>query len=146
MRKATFTMFATLFIASAVLMSCNNSTKKVDQAQENVSEAKEDLNEAKKDYEIEIENYRKETYAKISDNDKIIADFKSKIERQNKSTHTEYHKEIAPLEERNKELKKKMDNYKDEGKDQWESFKSEFNHDMDDLGKAFKNLTLNNVK
>ena len=42
-------------------------------------------------------------------------------------------------------MKKKMDDYKAEGKEQWEAFKTEFSHDMDELGQAFKDLTVKNV-
>ncbi len=40
----------------------------------------------------------------------------------------------------------KMNDYKANGKENWEIFKKEFNHDMDELGKAFKDLTVKNVK
>ena len=40
----------------------------------------------------------------------------------------------------------KMDNYKEEGKEKWEVFKVEFNNDMDNLGKTFKDLTVKNVE
>ena len=43
-------------------------------------------------------------------------------------------------------MKRKMDDYKEEGKEKWETFKTEFTHDMDELGTAFKNLTVKNVK
>lgn len=43
-------------------------------------------------------------------------------------------------------MKKKMDDYNMDGKENWEKFKTEFNHDMDELGQAFKDLTVNNVK
>jgi len=43
-------------------------------------------------------------------------------------------------------MKLKMDNYKLEGKENWEKFKMEFSHDMDELGKAFSDLTVKNVK
>jgi Holliday junction resolvase RusA-like endonuclease len=39
-----------------------------------------------------------------------------------------------------------MDDYKAESKDQWESFKTEFSRDMDNLGKAFKDLSEDNIK
>jgi len=38
-----------------------------------------------------------------------------------------------------------MRDYKGEGKEKWEAFKTEFNRDMDELGKAFKDLTVNNT-
>ncbi|MFN0047523.1 MAG: hypothetical protein ACKVOU_00200 [Cytophagales bacterium] len=43
-------------------------------------------------------------------------------------------------------MKKKMDDYKEDGKENWEKFKTEFNHDMDEIGNAFKDLTVKNVK
>lgn len=39
-----------------------------------------------------------------------------------------------------------MDNYRADNKDQWESFKKEFNHDMDALGEAFRDITIKNTK
>ena len=43
-------------------------------------------------------------------------------------------------------MKQKMADYKENGKDNWKEFKAEFNHDMDELGDAFRDLTKNNVK
>ena len=39
-----------------------------------------------------------------------------------------------------------MDDYKAISKEEWETFKAEFNHDMEELGKAFGDLGNNNVK
>ena len=39
-----------------------------------------------------------------------------------------------------------MDDYKETGKENWLIFKMEFNRDMDELGQAFKDLTVKNVK
>ena len=38
-------------------------------------------------------------------------------------------------------MKRKLDNYKADRKDDWENFKSEFNSDMDQLGNSLKDLT-----
>ena len=43
-------------------------------------------------------------------------------------------------------MKKRLEDYKADSKDKWESFKTEFNHDMDELGSAFKDLTVKNTK
>ena len=40
------------------------------------------------------------------------------------------------LEQKNIELKKKINEYQYEGKDNWEDFKIEFNNDMDSIGNA----------
>jgi hypothetical protein len=42
--------------------------------------------------------------------------------------------------------KKIIVNYKDQGVNKWESFKKEFNHDIDELGLSLKNLFKDNVK
>ena len=39
-----------------------------------------------------------------------------------------------------------MSDYKADGKENWEKFKAEFGHDMDELGNAFRDLTVKNVK
>jgi len=40
-------------------------------------------------------------------------------------------------------LKKKLDDYKEQGKDDWKTFQIKFNHDMDELKNSLKNLTGN---
>jgi hypothetical protein len=54
--------------------------------------------------------------------------------------------ELAILEQKNSDLKKKLDGFKEESKDKWDKFKAEFNHDMEELGKAFKEFTVKNTK
>jgi hypothetical protein len=39
-----------------------------------------------------------------------------------------------------------MKEYKAEGKDKWDKFKEEFNHDMQELDQAFNDFGVNNVK
>jgi hypothetical protein len=43
------------------------------------------------------------------------------------------------------DLQTRMDNY-EHSKTDWESFKTEFNHDMEGLGQALKDVTVNNKK
>lgn len=38
-----------------------------------------------------------------------------------------------------------MDEYKEDGKENWEKFKIECNHDMEKSGQAFKDLTVKNT-
>ncbi|WP_067031762.1 hypothetical protein [Allomuricauda sp. CP2A] len=61
------------------------------------------------------------------------------------ATKQDFEKELAVLEQKNQSLKEKMSYYKDEGDDEWESFKIEFDRDMDKLGQALKDLTQNNT-
>jgi hypothetical protein len=54
-----------------------------------------------------------------------------------------YEKKIEILEQQNKDLKKRIEDYETSQSD-WEKFKSEFNHDMEELGKALKDFTVDN--
>ena len=56
-----------------------------------------------------------------------------------------YEKKIANLELQNKDMKARLEAYEKIQSD-WESFKYEFNHDMDAIGEALKDLTVDNKK
>ena len=95
----------------------------------------------------EYKTYRTEQEKKIFENDKIIANLKTKKNQVKKEKLTNYETKINELEKKNNELRKKIIvNYKDQGVNKWESFKKEFNHDMDELGQSLKNLFKDNVK
>ena len=145
MKKSILAMAAFTCIAGAIVTSCNTSADRVENAQENVIQANKDLDQANQEYLADIENYRVETASTIAANEQAIADFNAGLEHERKAVRAEHKKRIAELEQKNREMKMKMDNYKEEGKENWEKFKTEFSHDMDELGKAFKNLTVKNV-
>ena len=50
------------------------------------------------------------------------------------------------MEQKNKDLKVKMDAYKNDVSSDWQSFKREFKHDTDEIGKVLKDLTVDNKK
>lgn len=145
--KKTFLVFTTsAFMLSLAFTGCNTASEKVEHAQEEVKDAKEDLVEANQDYLAEVETYRSETAQKIAANEQSAADFRERIKDDKKEAKAEYYKKIEALEEKNSDMKKKMDDYKADSKENWEKFKTEFSHDMDEMGAAFKDLTVNNVK
>ena len=118
----------------------------MENAEEKVEAATEDLNDANEAYQKEIDTYRREADEKIAANNKSIAEFNARIALEKKDAQDDYKRQIAALEQKNSDLKKKMDDYKADGKEKWEQFKTEFSRDMDELGKAFKDLTVKNVK
>ena len=135
-----------LLVAFALFSGCRSSEKKVDEAQEDVTEANKALDEANAEYLADVEAYRREKADVIAANDSSILALKLKIANEKKDVKADYDKKITELEQKNRDLKMKMDNYNDEGKEKWESFKREFNHDMDELGNALKGITVNDKK
>ena len=148
MKKSILILAVSMFITDAILTGCGNPSpeQKVENAQNNVTEANKQLDKANQEYLADMDNYRKETDAKVAANDKIIADLKARIDMQKKEAQDEYKKKIDELEQKNAEMKKKIGDYKAEGKEKWEQFKAECNHDMDGLSKAFNDLTVKNGK
>lgn len=144
MKITYLTIVAIATVLSAT--SCKSDKDKVDEATSQVVEAGDDLKEANEDYLLEVEKYKLETADKIIQNDKSIAEFNARVKTEKKETRDQYIKDIAVLEAKNSDLKMKMEVYKADSKENWDKFKIEFSHDMDELGKAFKDLTVKNVK
>ena len=145
MNKSIAIITATSLLAITMLTSCNSPAQKVENAQENVSEAKQDLEKANAEFARDMENYRRETNEKIDANNKSIAEFNSRIQNKKNAAKADYQNTVTALEQKNTDLKKRMDDYKEDGKENWEKFKIEFNHDMEKLGQAFKDLTVKNT-
>ena len=144
MKKSILTLTVCIFLTTVFWTSCNSPAQKVENAKENVDQAAEDLEKAKAEYMADVERYRQESAEKIAANNQAIVDFKAKVNQQKQSARAQYNKSIAELEQKNKDLQMKLEGYKDEGKDKWDAFKMEFNHDMEELGQAFSNLGKDN--
>ncbi len=145
---------STMFTASTFLTSCQSEAQKSETAQNKVQDAKEDLKEAQTDAAVaaqkaataeEWKAFKTDSEAKIKANEVRIAELKDKMKASGKTMDAVYAKNIDLLEQRNKDLKNRMDAY-EKGQSDWESFKREFNHDMDELGAALRDLTVNNKK
>jgi hypothetical protein len=153
MKKTIFTLAITAFIAGTVFTSCESSVKKTDIAEEKVQDAKNNeldaqinLNKAQQDSIAEYKQFKKESEEKLAQNEKSIAEFKTRIAKEKKENKAEYEKKLAELEQKNTDMKKVLDDYKNEGKDKWTSFKTKFNHDMDEITNAMKNVTIEKSK
>ncbi len=144
--KRTILALVVCTVASGVLLTnCRTPAQKVENAKEDVKDANQNLAEATEDYQADLENYRKETADRIAANNKIIDDFNVRISNERKDAKAAYQKRLNELKQKNSDMKRKLDEYTAGGKDDWKKFKTEFNHDMDELGKAFKDLTKDNV-
>lgn len=134
------------------LTGCQSPTQKIDNAQAKVDNAKENLKDVQNKVEIDslakVEGWRifkSETVMKIKENDVLIANLKEAMKKSVKKTDGTYVAQIEKLEKKNRELANKIEAY-DKSLSDWESTKREFNHDMEELGKALKDLTVNNKK
>jgi len=141
MKHKYFILTAIVFFAGALLTSCNtNREKKVEDAEENVKKANQELIDAKAQYAKEWQQFKTDAELKISANEKKISDFKALIKTSSGKSKAKYEKEVKELEQKNVESRKKLNEYKYEGKDSWETFKKDFNDGLDYIGNTLNDI------
>lgn len=145
-------------IAIATLMvgifftSCESAAQREEAAEAQLQEAQEELKESKQEAIFaaqkaasaeEWRTFKAEIETEITKNENRIAELKLQLKKSGKTLDEAYVRRIDALEQQNKDLRTRMVTYERNQSD-WESFKREFNHDMDKLGKALNALTVDN--
>ena len=140
--KTKYFILTGIILMNGLLLTRINFAQetKVEAAKEKVKDAKLELKDAQGESDKEFSKFKAKVDLKISNNEKSIAEFKVKIKTADEKFKIKYEKRVDTLEQRNVELKKKLSEYKYEGKDQWIIFKRGFNHDLKVVGNAIKDL------
>ncbi|MDD2797288.1 MAG: hypothetical protein PHV20_01720 [Bacteroidales bacterium] len=89
--------------------------------------------------------FKKESDIKISYNDLRIKELKVEMRQAGNTSDANFNKKIDEYELKNKNLKTRMSDYAKSQSD-WETFKLEYNHDLSELGKALKDISVKNIK
>ena len=144
---------AAIVVFTCLFISCKSSGEKVVDANEDVENAEnkldkanEELSVANQEYVADVENYKRATSEKIAENEKYIAEFKSRIANEKKEARAEYLEKLRDLEQKNTDAKLRLDGYQADAKDNWEEFKSDFNRNLDELGQSLKDFSKKNNK
>lgn len=155
MKKTIYYLAVSIVVtAGLVVTSCNSPAKKAEKAKENVEETQQELREANADAELqqqkaataeEWNEFKSDSEVKIKKNETRIAEIKAKMMKPGLALDSVYQRRINALEEKNNKLRTKVNDYERNQSD-WESFKREFNHDMEEIGKGFEDLTIDNKK
>ena len=143
-RFLTFAITGMITMVGLSVMAQEN--KKAADARKEVASAKKDLKEAKIDSAADFQKFKKEAEIRIQENQVKIAELKTKKSSESKEVKEKYDKKVSTLEKKNNELKNKIKNSDDTKTSMWTSFKREFNHDMEELGHAFKDIGIDNTK
>jgi len=153
MKKTIITLAAaSLLIAGSVFTSCKSPAQKEDAAQAEVQDAQQNLDEAKVNEDAESQKvataeewtqFKSDAELKIKSNEDRIAVLTVKMNKPGEILDPLYKKKIQTLEQQNRDLKARLYVYEKDQTD-WSTFKREFNHDMDELGQALRDLTVNN--
>ncbi|PLX02142.1 MAG: hypothetical protein C0595_11920 [Marinilabiliales bacterium] len=148
MKKIFFSLaIATMFMAGTVFTSCQSSDQKDGDENAMLNKTEHDMQVMQNDDSDtpkmatadEWETFKLESELQINNNKIRIKELKEKIKKTGVILDSDYTKKIENLEKKNKDLKTKLEKYDKEQSD-WGKFKREFKHDMDELGKAFKDV------
>jgi hypothetical protein len=115
----------------------NEAKAKLKLAKKDVKVAKGKLNLALEEVISNIENKKKgikETQNNLSDD----SDSTSVLNSENLKSKLE--ESLVDLELKKDEIKKKIGEYEEDGSENWETFKHELNHDLEELGTALKSF------
>ena len=116
-------------IAGMFLVGCGKTSE------QNVEASSQQLKDAKADYVAEWNKFKSQSEEKIKANEERIEETDTSTD-----TMTKYNKSVAELEQKNRDLKSALDEYKDEGESKWEVFKANFSHDLDAVGNTIEDL------
>jgi len=142
MKKSIFTLAAmSLLMTGAIFTSCNSAAQK----EENTTTESQDANAEEQVVATaeEWQAFKTDAEAKIKNNEIRIEELTVQMNKPGQVFDDLYKNRIEELELQNRELQNRIDAY-DKSHTDWEKFKREFNHDMDELGEALKNITVNN--
>lgn len=140
MNKGIAALASLGLIAGIFFVGCEKSSKqKVENAQENLESARQELNEARAGYLAEWDIFKTESAQKIEGNEKNIMVFRERMEEGSSTANKKFAKEVAELEQKNRDLKKKLENYNG-GESQWVEFKADFQGELDRIGKKIEGL------
>ena len=144
MKKTILFLAVIMLIGGTMLTSCQSSSSKVENAEDKVQEAKDEVAEAQQELnqaiKDSIQQFKKESEEKIIAYEKDIAEFKVRIAKEKNENRARDERRLAELELQNREMKQRLADFNEERQDQWDSFRHNFNHDMEEHSKAFRDF------
>jgi len=147
MKKIIYSLaIAATLLAGIIFNACQSapSTQEEEAAQAKLDSANLELKAAQNTVTTEeLEAFKIESAQKIRNNELIIADFKDRRSTTESKFDALYTEKLNKLEQQNMYMKARIDNY-EKTQSNWTFFKRDFNRDMDELGQALKNITVDN--
>ena len=129
---------ATSLLAGALFTGCASSSD------EGSYNSKQEAREARAEYRAEWRAFKKDSEEKIDANQVKIDAFKAKMDNAGPERRAKYADRIETLEQKNRNLRQQLADYKDRGPTKWQEFKSNFKHDMDGIGDTMSDLFKSN--
>jgi DNA repair exonuclease SbcCD ATPase subunit len=140
-KLSLITLGTAAFFSLNFLSGCkSDADSENSQLTEDVNEVQQDLEDAKNESIAQYEAFKMDAEAKIDENIKALNELKQDAKVKTKEAKAELDVKLAELERRNQVLREKIRDYKDEGNENWEAFKQDFERDMDSISQSFKEV------
>lgn len=138
------TQAATLFFTGTLLTGCistrDDSQKSNDNVQNAMNDAADATLEFGQDIGESVAQFRHDSDVKITEYDRSLNEYRVKIKNEGAENKNAYDRKLTELSQESKKMKMRLHEYKVSGKDEWNAFKTEFNSDMDKMGKSITNF------
>ena len=147
MKTSNIMFFMSVLLLCFVTTRCTSPATKVDDAKENLQDAEQDLAKSLKDSTeaADWKEFKVAAQTKIDANRSDIAALREKKSKGGKFMDPIYGEQILTLEQRSLALQTRIDDY-EKYHSNWETFKREFDHDMEEIGKSLKDISADNIK
>ena len=136
MKIKYFILAGLLLITGSFFSGCDNR----DNAKDNVEKANQDMIDAQVQFEKDWQQFKSDAELRINSNQKNIDDFKEAMKNTSTRFKAKYENQVLTLEQKNIELRKKLNDFKYERKENWEEFRKTFNNDMDVVGNSLNDI------
>ena len=137
MKTKYFILAGSLLVAGLFVSGCTDNREN---AKDNVEQANQDMIDAQIQFEQDWQQFKSNAELRINSNQQQIDDFKAAMKSTTTKFKAKYENEVLTLEQKNIELKKQLNDFKYERKENWEEFKISFNRDMDVVGNALNDI------
>lgn len=149
MRHTVFNTTIAALILSISFISCDNAVQKDDdQNRGDRIEARDNTGTAENEYRQDVAPDRDDFERRAERNNERITELRNEVdntERDNTATtdqedHRERTQRIEELEEQNRDLETRLENFQEDGEESWEEFKADFNREMEKLESEIEEL------
>lgn len=140
MKKYTLIYGIVPLLILALVGCTTTKANKSDRTAGNSGATPTELKKSGRQSEKEVANYRSSMETDLRDNKLTIATLKQEKPDLNKQAMEERTAKIETFEKRNNALESQVNNYQSDRREEWKEFKKEFDSEVSDLRKAFKEL------
>ncbi|RPI75528.1 MAG: hypothetical protein EHM47_02380 [Ignavibacteriales bacterium] len=135
--KKIYFILTILLLGGSLFTGCENSG---DGTKESVEQANQDMIDEQTQFEKEWKQFKSNAELKLNANQNKIDELKAAMKTTSANFKAKYENQILTLEQKNIELKKKINRYKYEGNENWKEFKRDYNSEADTVEVALNDI------